>query len=79
MTELKKHIEEAAKKEGIDLIGFADKSRFDALPARNNPFAIFPEGKTVILVGKRLCRGALRGVEEGTNFSDYNLFGKAWL
>lgn len=79
MTELKKHIEEAAKKEGIDLIGFADKSRFDALPARNNPFAIFPEGKTVILVGKRLCRGALRGVEEGTNFADYNLFGKAWL
>ncbi len=79
MTELKKHIEQAAKKEGIDLIGFADKSRFDALPPRNNPFSIFPEGKTVILVGKRICRGALRGVEEGTNFGDYNLFGKNWL
>ncbi len=79
MKELKKLIELAAKKEGIDLIGFADKSRFDALPARNNPFSIFPEGKTVILVGKRLCRGALRGIEEGTNFADYNLFGKNWL
>ena len=79
MTDLKKLIEQAAKKEGIDLIGFADKSRFDALSPRNNPFSIFPEGKTVILVGRRICRGALRGVEEGTNFGDYNLFGKNWL
>ena len=31
------------------------------------------------MVGKRICRGALRGVEEGTNFGDYNLFGKNWL
>lgn len=31
------------------------------------------------MLGKRICRGALRGVEEGTNFSDYNLFGKNWL
>ena len=79
MTDLKKYIEEAAKKEGIDLIGFADRSRFDKVPAQNNPFSIFPEGKTVILVGKRICRGSLRGVEEGTNFMDYTVFGKNWL
>ena len=79
MDALKKKIEEAVRREGIDLIGFAPKSRFDALPVEKNPFTIFPEGETVIMLGKRICRGALRGVEEGTNFSDYNLFGKNWL
>ena len=42
-------------------------------------FPIFPEGKTVIMIGKRICRGALRGVEEGTNFGDYAVFGRNWL
>lgn len=79
MNELMTAIAEAVKREKIDLIGFAPKSRFENVPARNNPFSIFPEGKTVILVGKRICRGALRGVEEGTNFGDYALFGKNWL
>ncbi len=79
MNELMTKIEEAVKREGIDLIGFAPKSRFEGVPVRNNPFSIFPEGKTVIMVGKRICRGALRGVEEGTNFGDYALFGKNWL
>ena len=79
MNELMNKIAEAVKREGIDLIGFAPKSRFENLPANVNPFSIFPEGKTVIMVGKRICRGALRGVEEGTNFGDYALFGKNWL
>ncbi len=79
MTELKQKLIDAAKKEGIDLLGFAPKSRFDSIEAAYNPFSIFPEGKTVILLGKRICRGSLRGVEEGTNFGDYALFGKNWL
>ena len=69
----------AAKRIGIDLIGFASKARFEKIDPQHNPFSIFPEGKTVIMVGKRICRGALRGVEEGTNFGDYNLFGRNWL
>ncbi len=76
---LEERISQSVKKEGIDLIGFADRSRFAALDAAHNPFSIFPEGKTVILLGKRICRGSLRGVEEGTNFGDYNLFGNQWL
>ncbi|MBR2406634.1 MAG: 4Fe-4S binding protein [Clostridia bacterium] len=79
MKQLLNAIQETVKREGIDLLGFAPKSRFEALPPETNPFSIFPEGKTVILVGKRICRGSLRGVEEGTNFVDYNLFGKDWL
>ena len=78
-SKLKTEILDAAKKIGIDLIGFASRSRFDGVDAQHNPFSIFPEAKTVIMVGKRVCRGALRGVEEGTNFGDYALFGKNWL
>ena len=76
---IKQIVEQAAKKIGIDLIGFASKERFEGVDAQHNPFSIFPEGKTVIMLGKRVCRGALRGIEEGTNFGDYNRFGKNWL
>lgn len=81
MNELnfKSAVEAAAKKIGIDLIGFAGKERFRGVDAQHNPFSIFPEAKTVIMVGKRICRGSLRGVEEGTNFGDYRLFGQNWL
>ena len=75
----KAQILEAADKIGIDLIGFASRSRFEGLDPQHDPFSIFPEAKTIIMVGKRICRGALRGVEEGTNFGDYSLFGKNWL
>jgi len=78
-VDFKKQVLDSAKKIGIDLIGFASKKRFDGVDAQHNPFSIFPEAKTVIMVGKRICRGALRGVEEGTNFGDYSLFGKNWL
>lgn len=79
MLSLKQSIIEFAKKDGVDLIGFADSSRFEGVDPQHNPFSIFPEAKTVILIGKRICRGSLRGVEEGTNFGDYQLFGKNWL
>jgi len=79
MDELRVRLEEAVKREGVDLIGFAPKSRFDCIDAAHNPFSIFPEGKTVIMIGKRVCRGSLRGVEEGTNFTDYSAFGRSWL
>ena len=79
MNDLKQKINESLKREGIDLIGFAGKERFASVDAAHNPFSIFPEGKTVILLGKRICRGSLRGVEEGTNFGDYSLFGRNWL
>ncbi len=77
--DLMEKISQAVKAERIDLIGFAGKERFAALPPEKNPFSIFPEAKTVIMLGKRILRGSLRGVEEGTNFGDYTLFGVNWL
>lgn len=79
MKDLELLIKESMAKEGIDILGFASKSRFEGVDAQINPFSIFPEGKTVIMLGKRICRGSLRGVEEGTNFGDYKLFGQNWL
>lgn len=79
MTSFKLAIEQFAKNDGVDLIGFADRSRFEQVDPQHNPFSIFPEAKTVIMIGKRICRGALRGIEEGSNFGDYQLFGKNWL
>ncbi|MCL2517473.1 MAG: 4Fe-4S binding protein [Oscillospiraceae bacterium] len=75
----KQQIKEFAEKAGIDLIGFAAKERFDGLDKRYNPFSIFPEAETVILLGRRITRGTLRGIEEGSNFTDYPMWGYSWL
>ena len=79
MQALEQLIRQSMKVEGIDLIGFAGRDRFESVDAAHNPFSIFPEGKTVILLGKRIPRGSLRGIEEGTNFADYDSFGSRWL
>lgn len=57
MEHLLAAIEETVKREGIDLIGFAPKSRFDGLKQEVNPFSVFPEGKTVILIGNVSAAG----------------------
>ena len=78
-SSLRDRIIEASAQEGIDLIGFGSRDRFASVPAEKSPFSIFPDGKTVIMLGKRILRGSLRGVEQGTNFGDYALFGNNWL
>ncbi|MEK6796025.1 MAG: hypothetical protein AABZ39_14685 [Spirochaetota bacterium] len=70
---------EYAKSVNCDLIGIAPIERFAGLPADRNPASIFPEVKSVIVVGKRIPRGALRGVEEGTQFNTYSSYGYSWL
>ncbi|MDD4689576.1 MAG: 4Fe-4S binding protein [Eubacteriales bacterium] len=79
MEKLKQKLFDFARENGIDVLGFAPKARFEGVDPKYNPFSIFPKGETVIMVGKRVCRGSLRGVEEGSNFEDYNHFGKNWL
>ncbi len=65
---------------GADLIGVAPAGRFAELAPDCSPLAIFPECRSVLVVGRRVLRGAIRGVEEGTNFhSTYELFGFRWL
>jgi len=68
-----------AKEAGADVFGVANVERFDELAPQKHPKAIFPETRSVIVLGRRIPRGALRGVEEGTNFTNYNLYGYDWL
>ncbi|MBN1444541.1 MAG: hypothetical protein JW957_00340 [Candidatus Omnitrophica bacterium] len=72
-------LKEYAKKAGADIVGIANIKRFDELPSEKHPCSIFPEAKSVIVLGRRITRGALRGVEEGTNFQNYALYGYDWL
>lgn len=68
-----------AKELGADLVGIAPIERFADLPDAHNPARIFPETRSVIVIGRRIPRGALRGVEEGTQFSLYAMYGYDWL
>ncbi|MEK6646111.1 MAG: hypothetical protein AABY84_05505 [Candidatus Firestonebacteria bacterium] len=79
MESLTDKLKEYAKECRVDLVGIANIERFKDIPQKNNPSAIFPETKSVIVIGKRITRGTLRGIEEGTQFNTYNLYGYNWL
>lgn len=68
-----------ARELGADLVGIAPRSRWADWPAQNNPLSIMPGCQSVIVVGRKILRGAFRGVEEGTNFSStYGHYGFLW-
>jgi epoxyqueuosine reductase QueG len=79
MTDLTGTLKEHAKASGADLVGIADVERFDGLAAQHDPRYIFPEVRSVIVLGRRITRGTLRGIEEGTQFNNYRLYGYDWL
>lgn len=75
----RKELERFANEAGADVFGVAEIARFEELPPEKHPRAIFPEVKSVIVLGRRITRGTLRGVEEGTNFQNYSFYGCDWL
>jgi len=75
----KENLKNFVKQIKADVIGIASIDRFKGISPGHHPTSIFPEAKSVIVVGKRITRGALRGVEEGTQFSLYTLYGHQWL
>lgn len=79
MDSLTREFLEFAKERRADLVGFAPIERFDDVPAEHHPRSIFPECRTVIAVAKRITRGTLRGIEEGTQFDLYGQYGLSWL
>lgn len=60
-----------AKKAGADLVGIAPIERFKDLPPDKSPLSMFPEAESVVVLGYRVTRGSIRGVEEGTNWTMY--------
>lgn len=68
-----------AKELGADLVGISPMSRFEGAPKQMDARYIFPAAKSMIVLGFRIARGTLRGIEEGTLFSTYPSMGYAAL
>lgn len=75
----KQQIKELARESGADLVGIASIDRFQGVALEHHPLSIMPECHSVVVVGRRITRGTLRGVEEGTQMGIYNLYGADWL
>jgi len=58
---------------GADLAGIASIDRFAKLPPEAHPCSIKPDTRSVIVLGLQITRGALRGIEEGTAWSSYDM------
>ena len=68
-------IKAAAKRLGADLCNIGSIDRWDTAPIQMDPKQIMPNAKSIIALGFRVMRGSLRGVEEGTYFSNYSSMG----
>lgn len=68
-------VKEVARGLGADLVGIAPIERFEGAPIQMDPRQIMPEARSVIAVALRVNRGSLRGIEEGTFFSNYSSMG----
>ena len=65
----------AAKRMGADIVGIGSIDRWSTAPIQMDPKQIMPNAKSVIALGFRVLRGSLRGIEEGTYFSNYSAMG----
>jgi ferredoxin len=70
-------IKKLAKSFGADLVGIGSTERFEGAPAQMDPRYMFPDAKSVIVLGFRHNRGLFRGIEEGTFFASYSAMGYA--
>jgi len=68
-------IKAAAKRMGADIVGIGSIDRWSTAPIQMDPKQIMPNAKSIIAMGFRVMRGSLRGVEEGTYFSNYSAMG----
>ena len=60
---------------GADAVGIGSIDRWSNAPLQMDPRQIMPECKSIIGMVFRVERGSLRGVEEGTYFSNYSAMG----
>jgi len=72
-------VKQFARLHGADIVGIAPMDRFEGAPQQMDPRYIYPEAKTMIVMGFRILRGALRGIEEGTFFAAYAGMGYAGI
>jgi len=70
----KEQLKAFALSRGLDLFGVANVERFDGAPKRMHPASLFPEARSILVVGRRILRGGWRGIEEGTYWPSYTHF-----
>jgi ferredoxin len=58
--------EEFRRHAGYDLVGVPPLHCFDGLPAAEHPLSLFPDAKSVVVLGTRIRRGQFRSMEEGS-------------
>lgn len=68
-------VKKLARGLGADVVGIGNIERWEGSPRQMDPLQIMPECRSVIVCGFRVHRGTLRGVEEGTLFSNYAAMG----
>ncbi len=56
---------EKVRSTDVDLVGIAPIARFAGIPPEAHPSAIKPDTRSVIVLGFRITRGGMRGVESG--------------
>jgi epoxyqueuosine reductase len=79
MTLTAEMIKEKAKSLGADVVGIGNIERWEGAPVQMDPKQIMPDAKSIIAMGFRIMRGSLRGIEEGTFFSNYSSMGYGGL
>lgn len=72
-------LRDAAREFRADLLGIAPIERFAGTDPKHHPSSIFPQARSVIVVGRRILRGAVRPIEEGSAVSPYTEFGLSKL
>jgi len=72
-------VKKTAKALGADAVGIGNIERWEGAPIQMDPRQIMPEAKSVIAMAFRVMRGSLRGIEEGTFFSNYSSMGYGGL
>ena len=60
---------------GADAVGIGNIDRWKGAPLQMDPRQIMPECKSIVGLAFRVMRGSLRGIEEGTYFSNYSSMG----
>ena len=72
-------VKKTARALGADMVGIAPIDRLDGAPIQMDARQIMPEARSVIAMAFRVMRGSLRGIEEGTFFSNYSSMGYGGL
>ena len=75
MTLTASDIKQKARELGADAVAIGSIDRWEGAPIQQDPRQIMPECKSVIAMAFRVMRGTLRGIEEGTFFSNYSAMG----